>query len=161
MDGGSVRLVEVAVWWAVLVGVWISTVPALTAAEVGVGVVAALPCAVAATASRAAIGTAWHVRARWIGWLLPLVIAVLVDTVRLPQWAARAVRRDAGGPEFTSLRLHRDGDPAREAGHRAVATAVVASSPSTVVVDETRQHHALVIHPLGDGYAGLRRAVRR
>jgi hypothetical protein len=50
------RAVETLVWWAVLVGVWLTTLSSMNGQDLAVAAVLAVPCALAATAVRAIYG---------------------------------------------------------------------------------------------------------
>ena len=129
-------VVEVAVWWAVLVGVWLLTLGTVTVAEVVVAGVAAVPCAFTATAARAAYGTAWR-PGRALARSLPLVpVEIVRDLVR--------------GPSDGTVRTIRVAEP-------AVATVLISLSPSTVVLDD--DDATLTIHAT-DGASRLERVWR-
>lgn len=119
----AAKIVEGAVWWAVLVGVWVLTLTSVTLAEVVVAGVAGVPCAVAATAARAAHGAVWRPGAALVR-SLPLVpVEVVRDLVR--------------GPSDGTVRTV----PVAEPG---VATVLLSLSPGTVVLDDDGQ--ALTVH---------------
>jgi hypothetical protein len=141
------RVWEVVLWWAGLFGLWLLTVSALSLPEIVAGLVVASGCAMLAVICRAALGVRWRFRFRWLAWLVPLGWEVLVDTVRL--------RPGRVSEEFAEIRLP---EPAA-AGRRAAAMMVLASSPSTVLVDELSDR--IVVHPIPHGHDLVRRAVQR
>jgi multisubunit Na+/H+ antiporter MnhE subunit len=156
-----VRLVEVAVWWFVSVLFWLGTLAAASRAELVVAVIAGLPCALAATAARAAGGWRWRVDGRWLAWLWPLVPAAAVDTVRVFLRAARAPRAPRGRTEGELRRvpLPRGEDGCRADGRRAIAAAFVSATPGTVVLDSPPGEPVLLVHALDDRPSRLERAV--
>jgi multisubunit Na+/H+ antiporter MnhE subunit len=159
-----VRLVEVAAWWAVLVLFWMATLSAASLAEWAVACLAALPCALAATAARAVAGGGWRVRAGWSRWLLPLARVVPAETVRVLALAARDRRApDPGEDPARALRripLPESEAEDRATGRGAVATALLSATPGTLVVDAPPEERALLVHALDDRPSALERAVR-
>jgi hypothetical protein len=124
-SGGMARAIESAVWWAVLVGVWLTTLSAVNWQDLLAAALFAVPCAVVATLVRGAYGGRWRpVRA----WKLPVEIlrgcAALVSS--------RAQFRKI---PVSSLR-------------KGVKTVVVSASPGTVVLDDDGD--SLLVHALGD-----------
>lgn len=145
------RTWEVLLWWLGLTGLWLLTASSPTPPEVVTGLVAALLCALLTVTCRVALGGRWRFRLRWLAWLAPLGWEVLIDSVRL-----RPGRVAEG---FTEIELPPQASPERAAAHRCAATMVVASSPSTVLVDERADR--IVLHPLPGGHDAVRRVVRR
>lgn len=117
------RAVESIVWWAVLVGVWLCTLSTVTTQELVLAAVAAVPCALVATALRAAYQGRWKPTRAWS---LPM----------------RIVRECASLFSRASLRKI-PVDTAR----KAVKTVVVSASPGTVVLDD--KDDELLVHSLG------------
>jgi multisubunit Na+/H+ antiporter MnhE subunit len=158
------RLVEVAVWWVVLVLFWMATLSATSLAEWVVAGLAALPCALAATAARAVAGGGWRVSAGWSAWLVPLARVLLAETVRVFALAVRErTTRDAGAS--TARQMRRVPLPGGEAadratGRRAVVTALLSATPGTMVVDSPPREPALLVHALDNRPSALERAVR-
>jgi hypothetical protein len=122
---GMARAVESAVWWAVLVGVWLTTLSTINWQDLLVAAVMAVPCALAATLLRGVYHGHWRPASAWT---LPLAI------VR----GCRALfsRR-------TELR-HIPVKPVR----KAVKTVIVSASPGTVVLDD--EGDSLLVHGQGD-----------
>jgi multisubunit Na+/H+ antiporter MnhE subunit len=140
-------LVEVTVWWAVLVLVWIATLTTVTVQELVAAGVLAVPCALVARLGRRAIGVSWPMRARWLLWLRKLPWAVLHDTAAVLALAVRPSRSD----RFREVPLPDD------AAQEAVATVLLSTAPGSVVVDV--QDHRLLVHELTG--TGLDQTVRK
>jgi hypothetical protein len=149
--GAAMRAWEVVLWWAGLSGLWLLTVSPLTLPDTAAGLVAALACAMLAVACRVALGGRWRFRFRWLAWLVPLGWEVLVDTLRL--------RPGRVSEEFTEIGLPPQAAPEQGAARRAAVSMVLASSPSTVLVDELPDR--ILVHPLPHGHDVVRRAVQR
>ncbi|GDY29642.1 Na+/H+ antiporter subunit E [Gandjariella thermophila] len=161
------RLVEVAVWWLVLVLFWLATLSATSRAEFLVALIAGLPCAVAATAARAAGGWRWRVRPAWSRWLVPLIPAAIADTARVLARAAREPRAGRREPhrvterELRRIPLVAGEDEARSAGWRAVAAALMSATPGTVVLDSPPEEPVLLVHDLDGRPSRLEGVVAR
>jgi multisubunit Na+/H+ antiporter MnhE subunit len=145
---------EVAVWWAILVVVWLGTVSVVTAQEWLAAAVLAVPCAVAARHGRRAAGAHWAPGAGWTRWLLALPQAVLHDTAAMLVLAVRGDRTSEDG--FAELPLP---DDDAGAGREALATVVLSATPGSVVVDAHDQR--LTVHTVPIGHTRLAKAVRR
>jgi multisubunit Na+/H+ antiporter MnhE subunit len=146
---------EVAVWWAVLVLVWLATLNSFSFAELVVAAVLALPCAVAARYGRQAAGGGWSVRPGWARWLLSLPWALLHDTAAMLAIAVRPERQAEDRFEDISA------DAPAGRGWEAAATFVVSATPGSVVVDAGEHHDRIVVHTAAIRATGLRVAVRR
>lgn len=120
-----VRAVESAVWWAVLVGVWLTTLSAVNWQDLLVAAVVAVPCAVIAASVRLAYEGRWRPDSAW----------------RLPIDIARGSA--ALGSSHAELRRI----PV-SALRKGVKTVVVSASPGTVVLDDNGD--SLLVHSLGD-----------
>jgi multisubunit Na+/H+ antiporter MnhE subunit len=119
------RAVESGVWWAVLVGVWLTTLSTVNWQDLLVAAVLAVPCAIIATLGRRVYDGRWQPASAWH---LPLDIARGSGTLfsrraRLREIPVSAVRK-------------------------GVKTIVVSASPGTVVLDD--KDDALLVHVLGD-----------
>lgn len=128
-----------SVWWLVLAGVWLATVSTVSVAELVVGLIAALVCAVAASAGRWAADGRWRVRAGWSRWFLVTLSTVVGDTVRVlgrclscrPLVGELGVRRWVGTvPADVGEEL------ALRAGWTAVAEVVLSMGPAMYVMGE-------------------------
>jgi hypothetical protein len=122
---GMSRAVESGVWWAVLVGVWLTTLSTVNWQDLLVAAALAVPCAIIATLVRQGYGGRWRPASAW---RLPLEItrgsaALFSRRARLQEIPVSAVRK-------------------------GVKTIVVSASPGTVVLDD--QDDALLVHALGD-----------
>lgn len=145
------KVAEIAVWWAVLLLVWLASLNAFSYAELGTAAGLALPCAFAARAARIAAGGRWKVTARWTRWLAAVPWAVLHDTAAVLRLATR--RDHPERDSFDEIGI------GAGAGHEALATAVVSAAPGSVVVDA--ESGRLLVHRLPIGETGLTEAVRR
>jgi multisubunit Na+/H+ antiporter MnhE subunit len=160
-----VRLVEVAVWWLVTVLFWLATLSAVSRAELLVAVLAGLPCAVAATAARAAGGWRWRVKPHWLAWFGPLVPAAVADTLRVFGRAVREARAGRRAPrrgaerELRRIPLPSGEDPAQTDGRRAVAAGFVSATPGTVVLDSPPDERVLLVHALDSRPSPVERVV--
>jgi multisubunit Na+/H+ antiporter MnhE subunit len=151
-SGGYPGRVARVLWSGGLVLVWVASLTVLTWQEFTVAVVVAVPGAVVATSARKAFAGRWRIR---IGWLRPLRVlpgAVVAETFAV--WRA-AVRRLRGGER--ELRLGQERSEARQ----AVAVALLAASPGTVVVDVDRKANVARIHSFADTEGAMERAVGR
>lgn len=150
---------EVLAWWVVLFGVWLATLSVFPPAELVAGAVSALPCAVAAVAGRRAMGATWRARRGWLRWLLPLPVAVLVEAARMLVVPLRGRRGSVG--RVREVALHPDPDATTAETHRALATALLATTPGAFVVDTRPDDHVLVVHALVSGRPRMDDVVRR
>ena len=151
------RIVEVVVWWALLLGVWLLTLAAFSVAELVAGTVAALPCAVLAAMGRQAVGGEWRVRPGWLRWLVPLPLAILSDTYLVLMAALR--RRPRSG-RLGEVRLRPERTKRVARAQQAIATTVLSAAPRTLVVDVRPDEGVLVVHPLVGGRERVEEAVR-
>lgn len=154
--------VELTAWWLLLVGMWISTLSSVTGIEVAVAAGAALPCAALALITRRVLEVSWRPRVRWVGWLPPLAVAVVTDSVKvllLPWRHWTRVRRPFGA-EIRRVTLP-DEPPPRAAARRAVAGWALSLSPGSYVADADPDEPALVVHSVVDSTPDMTRQVRR
>ncbi|HTI27634.1 MAG TPA: hypothetical protein VL652_42010 [Kutzneria sp.] len=119
------RAVESGVWWAVLVGVWLTTLSTVNWQDLLVAAVLAVPCAIIATLVRRVYDGRWQPASAW---QLPLDIA-----------------RGSGALFSRRARLR---EIPVSAVRKGVKTIVVSASPGTVVLDD--KDDALLVHVLGD-----------
>ncbi|MEV6612168.1 hypothetical protein [Kutzneria sp. NPDC051319] len=120
-----VRAVESAMWWAVLVGVWLTTLSTVNWQDLLVAAVLAVPCAVIAASVRLACDGRWRPASAW----------------RLPMDIAR------GSAALASSRAELRRIPV-SALRKGVKTVIVSASPNTVVLDD--EGDSLLVHSLGD-----------
>lgn len=151
------RAVEVVVWWALLVGVWVLTLSSAPPVELAVAAAAALPCALAARAARRAMEGGWTLAPGWGRWLVVLPVAVLADSARLLFAGVRRIRGRGDLREVTTSA----GEGARAKGHRALASLVLSATPSGFVVDTRPDDGVLVVHAVVDGRPRLSDRVRQ
>jgi multisubunit Na+/H+ antiporter MnhE subunit len=155
-------VVEVLVWWALLVGVWDLTLSGTTIPEISAAAAAGLASAVAGTAARRVVHVQGMPVAGWLQrlrWLPVVAIAVVADTVRVLALAGRHLRnRDVCG-SFRTVWLRRE--PGGVDMHRALATLAVTSTPGSLVCDADPEQHSLLEHRLVDGAPNLEEVVAR
>jgi multisubunit Na+/H+ antiporter MnhE subunit len=159
VEGSVGRVVEVVVWWALLVGVWLVMLVAFSPVELVAGAVAALPCAAAAVAGRRAIGGVWRARPGWLRWLLPLPLAVVAESGRVLLVPFRRGSRRSGSGRLEEVRLQRERPQAVARTRQAIATIVVSVPPGTLVVDVRSDDDVLVVHRLVGGRGRLEEAI--
>lgn len=150
---------EVTVWWAVLVLVWLASLNSFAYAEAVVAAVLAVPCAVAARRARQVPRVSWRLRRGWARWLLRVPWTVTHDTVAMLVLAVRPERTDED--EFTDVRLARKAGAGERAGWEAAATTVLSATPGSIVVDAGEDHDRLLVHTVPIPDTGLREAVTR
>jgi multisubunit Na+/H+ antiporter MnhE subunit len=151
---------EIAAWWAFLVGVWLLTLNTFSVAELLTAAVLAAPCALAARAARRAVGLRWDIRPGWSRWLLALPTAVAHDTAALLALSLRRRSRE-DDDEFRTVALPAEPTEPRRTGREAVSTAILSATPGSVVVDAADEHDALLVHALPIGRTKLERELRR
>lgn len=123
-------------WWVLLAGLYVALISTITGWELLTGLTLGLLIAILAVATRSAERKAYRPSWAWLGWLLPLPGAVVVDTGRLALVLAQRVllRRDVRG-SFRRVQLPRVDDGPRDAARRALASVALSATPGTVVVD--------------------------
>jgi hypothetical protein len=116
--------VETAVWWAVLVGIWLTTLSSVDGQDLVLAAVLAVPCAIVATLVRRAYGGRWRPARAWtLPWQVLRGCAALVSRrAELREIPVRPIRK-------------------------AIKTVVVSASPNTVVLDD--KDDSLRVHALG------------
>jgi multisubunit Na+/H+ antiporter MnhE subunit len=139
-------LVEVGCWWIVCVGVWMAMLSAWSPHDLVVAVGAALPCALAAAGARRAVEGVWRPPIAAWRWLLVLPLTIVTDSVKI---LSLPWRRSADAGVLRTVRLGPTGDDARSLGHRALAVAVLSTSPSTFVVGVDDDAGTALLHAVG------------
>lgn len=136
-------MLEVAIWWAVLILAYAATLPVATGPELVGAVVAAGVCAVLAVAARRAAGSVWRPTATILRRSVLLPVAIAADTVRLlgrgGHGSVRTVEQAGGEP------------PPRASWRRSWGTLVLSASPGSVVLDWPDDGSPVVLHELGSG----------
>jgi multisubunit Na+/H+ antiporter MnhE subunit len=142
--GGMARWVEAALWWLVLLGLYVILISALSPAELAVGVLAATAGAAAAVAARRALledvpepnrpsrtSAVPLVRA-----LLWLPVQIVIDSLRLARPGTRG--------HFAEVR------PAHpEVVRSGPAMLVLSASPGTYVTAVDAERGTLTVHRIG------------
>jgi multisubunit Na+/H+ antiporter MnhE subunit len=151
-------VLELALWWALMVGVWDLTLSGTTLPDICAAIGAGFDSAVGARVARRSTGGRWAPRLRWLRWLPVVVANAVADAVRVFALAARhVVRRDVGA-EFGEVPLRRQPDRAADL-HRALATLAITSTPGSVIYDEDVQGNRLLKHQLVSGPPDLEGTV--
>lgn len=166
MPSRTVRLAAVAyeavALTAVLFAIWLSSLAALTTAEVTTGLAVSVGCALLAVAARRLLGQIWRPWAPWVRWLLPLIVAVPADTARLLlRVLPRLVRDRTRGGHLERVRPPVREEPSRAGFRRAWGTLLVSASPGTIVVDWPPDGADVVVHELGSGVPPMEKVVTR
>jgi multisubunit Na+/H+ antiporter MnhE subunit len=154
--------VEVIAWSALMVGLWVVTLSAVTVPEIVAAAAAGVASALGAAAARLALGGRWRVEARWSRWLVAWCGSLAADTAAVFTLAARHIRdRDVAG-DFAEVALKRTagGRPSEDL-HRALAALVLSSTPGSVVYDSDPWGHRLFVHRIVDVPPDLETAVSR
>lgn len=157
---GYCTSVEIAVWWAFLVLVWIATLNTFSWQEVLVAAVLAVPCAIAARAGRRAAGVRWRLPTGMRRWLPALPAAVAHDAVAVLTLGVRRRTRERDD-SFKVVKLPVEDDDARQAGREAMTTAILSATPGSVVVDANGEHDELLVHTVPAGRTRLEREMSR
>lgn len=154
--------VEMLVWSALMVGMWVVTLSAATVPEVVAAAAAGVVSALGAVVARVALGGRWRAKARWSRWLVTWWGSLVADTAAVFALAARHLRhRDVAG-DFVEVALRRTpGDEPSEDMHRALAALVLSSTPGSVVYDSDPRGHRLFVHTIVDVPPDLEAAVSR
>lgn len=147
---------ELFVWFAVGMFVWIVTLSSVSPAELIAGAIASLLVAVLALAIRRAMNLSWRPLLAWPGWACLAAAAAALDTVRLvrrfgptgPRTRARFVRRQ----------LPRGADAATTA-QRIGAVLAVSSTAGSICVDADPETGVVLVHRLVAGWPDLDRRV--
>lgn len=136
---------EVGSWTLVLWGIWLLTLSAVDQPDVVVGGLCALACGFCAAAARRAIRRRWRPPLAVLGPMALLPVAVVVDcgAVLLSPLRPRTRRGTVETVDVAAA-----GPSPRQAARRAIITAVVSASPSTVVLDAEEATGTLVVHAL-------------
>jgi multisubunit Na+/H+ antiporter MnhE subunit len=151
---------ELALWWALMVGVWDLTLSGTTLPDILAAVAAGLLSAAAAVASRRLIGGRWTPPPAWARWLPVIAVKAVTDTARAFSLASRhLVRRDVD-TSCGEVALRRG--PEREVAiHEALASLAITSTPGSVVYDQDSDGNRLFKHELVSGPPDLERVVAR
>ena len=152
---------EIVWWWAAAVAIWALTLSSVPPQELITAAICGLPCAIAARAGRKAVGGRWHPRLRWTAWLLPLLLAVPTDAIRMLAGTIRwLVTRQVPG-ELRELQMPAGEPPDVAAARHAMAVLTISATPGTFVVDSDPEEDKIVIHTLVSGSPHLERVVRK
>lgn len=155
-------IVEVLVWAALLVGVWVTTLSSVATSEMAAAAGSALLCGVAAVLARRAMDGGWRPSPRWFGWMARLPVAVVVDTVRVLTLAVRhAGHRSRSVGRIERVALPADGSRARTSAREALGTLAVSMTPASFVFDVDEREGVLVVHSLVSGPPSMTGAVQR
>lgn len=143
-------MLEIALWWALMVGVWDLTLAGTTLPEILAATAAGFVSAVGAYAARRLIGGTWIPKPRWLTWLPVIAVNAVADTVRAFGLAARhVVHRDVDAA-FGEVPLRRRSELEADI-HRGLATLAITSTPGSVIYDEDTDGSRLFKHELVSG----------
>ena len=151
---------ELALWWALMVGVWELTLSGTTLPDIVAAVAAGLVSAAGAVAARRLVGGRWTPRLAWVRWLPAIGVSAVTDTARAFALAGRhLVRRDV---DTSSGEVPLRRGPEREVAiHEALASLAITSTPGSVVYDQDSAGNRLFMHELVSGPPDLERVVGR
>lgn len=151
--------VELAVWWCVLIGIWMITVSPPDWPDVWLASGAALLCTILTVVARHALEDRWRPGRESLRWPLLIPIAAVADTFRVLTLPLGATRRHPRREDLVTVRLPRSGSETRAATRRAEGTVVVSATPATMVVDSDPEDNTLLVHPLTSGPPDLIKVV--
>lgn len=154
-------LVEAAVWWAVLIGIWMITVSPPDWPDVWVATGAALLCTILTVAARHALEDRWRPGRETLLWPLLIPVAAVADTFRVLTLPLRATRIAPHRRDLVTVRLPRGGPEPRAAMRRAEGTLVVSATPATMVVDCSPEDDTLLVHQIASGPPDLIKVVEK
>lgn len=154
-----ILVVELAVWWGVLIGIWMITVSPPDWPDVWLASGAALLCALLTVAARHALEDRWRPGREALRWPLLIPIAAVADTFRVLVLPLRATRQHPRREDLVTVRLPRDVSPTRGATRRAEGTLVLSATPATMVVDSAPEDSTLLVHRLASGPPDLIKIV--
>jgi multisubunit Na+/H+ antiporter MnhE subunit len=160
-DRAAAAGLEILWWWAAAVAIWALTLSSVPPQELIAAAICGLPCAVAARAGRKAVSGGWHPRLRWTAWLLPLLLAVPADAMRLLIGTVRwLISRQEPG-ELQDYAMPAGEPPDVAAARHAMAVLTISATPGTFVADSDPEEDKIVIHTLVSGPPHLERVVRQ
>jgi multisubunit Na+/H+ antiporter MnhE subunit len=151
-------VLEIALWWALMVGVWELTLAGTTLPDISAAIGAGLLSGIGAYVARRLIGGSWAPDPRWLRWLPVIAVNAVADTVRAFALAARhVVRRDVDAT-FGEVPLRRRSEWEADI-HRGLATLAITSTPGSVIYDEDVDGSRLFKHELVSGPPDLEGVV--
>ncbi|HEY0559935.1 MAG TPA: Na+/H+ antiporter subunit E [Frankiaceae bacterium] len=152
---------EVAVWWAVTVGIWLLTLSSVNRQDLLVAAVCGLLCGSAAAAARRVVGGCWVVPPRTGAWAARLPLAVLLDTGRILAFPWRRLAgRTAEEGRFVRVPVQPGADP-RATSARAAAAVLLSVTPGSYALHDDADTGELVVHALFGGAHSMEEVVRR
>jgi multisubunit Na+/H+ antiporter MnhE subunit len=158
------RATEVVAWTVALTALWAATLTTVDPVELVVAAVCGLACGVLASTTRTSLRVSLRPRARWLGWLLRLPIAVLADLGRLTVAVGRSVRHGTPLGVVRTLALPAEA-PGVARTRRAVGSLVISATPGSYVLDvvdePTSSASTLSVHALTEDPSALERSVTR
>lgn len=152
---------EIAWWWGAAVAIWTLTLSSVPPQELIAAASCGLPCALAARTGRKAVGGCWRPRPRWTAWLLPLLISVPADAVRLLGVTVRQLVTRSDPGELREIKMPAGEAPDVAAARHAMAVLTVSVTPGTFVVDSNPEEDTIVVHTLVSGPPHLEEVVRK
>jgi hypothetical protein len=155
------RLLEIVVWWALALGVWLLTLAYVDWPDLVVAVPLALACGVMAAAARRSLAASWQPQRAALRWLRHLPAAVVTDTaivLSLP-WRRLAGRLPDEG-RFERVAVS-PGPDAAAASRRTAAAVLLSSTPGAYAVHADSDTGELLVHEMGSGPCSMSEAVKR
>lgn len=146
------RVLEVLLWWALLVGVYATLVTTVSPGELAVAAGAGGLAGLAAMLTRRAERAAYRPRLDWLRWLVPLPLAVVTDTGRLAVHLWRCLvlrRRETGRSVRVTLPVEAR---AVASARRSLAAIVLSATPASYVAEVATGEDgpdSFVVHRLG------------
>lgn len=141
--------VEVTIWWAIGLGVWLLTLSSVDGPDLIVATPLTLGGGVLAVMARRVLGGDWPYPHRASAWAGRLPIAIGYDTVRIlaRPWVVLLSRRPDEG-HFVRIPVA-PGPDARSTTRRAAAVFLVSLTPGSYAVHADDDTGELVVHCMG------------
>ncbi len=151
-------VVEIALWWGLMVGVWDLTLSGTTLPDISAAIGAGFVSAIGAYVGRRLIGGRWVPRPRWLLWLPVIALNAVADVVRAFALAARHIADRDVDANFGEVPLRAQADRYRDV-HHALATLAITSTPGSVIYDGDVEGQLLRKHELVSGPPDLEGTV--
>jgi len=151
-------VLELALWWALMIGVWDLTLAGAALPDILAAVAAGFVAAVGAVATRRLIGGQWRPRARWLAWLPVIATKAVSDAARAFGLAARHFARRDVDTSCGEVPLRRGTERDVDI-HHALASLAITSTPGSVVYDADADGNRLFKHELVTGPPDLEGVV--
>lgn len=155
-------LTEAVVWWVLLFTGYLVLVSQRSHAEVVLGALLSAAAGSAAVLARRVSGSSFAVPRGWVGVLIRLPAAVLVDSWLLLRliWPGSTARAAQMG-SLQALKLVDQPDERRDISWQAVAGLLLSMSPGSFVVDSSAHPPKLVVHSVRASLNLLERSLQQ